>query len=493
MEENLERHARFLGLDISTTAVTAGVRDELGAEDIAAIPMRGSVAWQGQPAIEAAPLPAMLKEALECLKQKGWSFSKPGDLCASVRQHDMVLAGSSGEVLIPFITWQCHAATEEVAKLRKLGVEESVGRIEPRFILPKLAWALNREPSLRDKIHRVMTTGDYMALELTGVERLSTSDALSNGLLNQKTKELARSAIETAGLNAGWFPAPIASGAPVGTINASHASGAWHEVAEILQGWTVRAGLGDNHAGGVGSGLADRETLVLSLGSSGTVIRRCRTGARLKGNAARFEYFDDSLLLEMLADCAVWYDRFVAAYNTKGQSYPQLNQLALEARLTDLYFVQQTKTDQGWQEVYPKGWEDLPLGAKVLSTQASIAVHMLRLVKDLLSEVLDADTPAIRRFVITGGLSRSTVIQSVLQTGLRGLIPDCKVMVSSRQGPLANKGAVLGAMFTAMVGTKGYPDLAAVIDQLSTLHAVEEPSRGAEFQQGIQSFTGKYV
>jgi hypothetical protein len=67
------------------------------------------------------------------------------------------------------------------------------------------------------------------------------------------------------------------------------------------------------------------------------------------------------------------------------------------------------------------------------------------------------------------------------------------VMVSSRQGPLANKGAVLGAMFTAMVGTKGYPDLAAVIDQLSTLHAVEEPSRGAEFQQGIQSFTGKYV
>jgi hypothetical protein len=487
----LEKYPRFLGLDISTTAVTAGVRDTRGEEDLAAIPMRGSLNWQGQPAFEPATLPEMLGEALDRLEEKGWRFSQPGDLCASVRQHDMVLLGAGGEVLIPFITWQCHAATAEVEELRRAGVEESVGRIEPRFILPKLRWALGREPALAGKIRRAMTTGDYMALELTGVERLSTSDALSNGLLDQKTKALASQAIATAGLDPAWFPAPVASGAPVGKVVAAQAAPAWRKVAATLEGWTVRAGLGDNHAGGVGSGLADRETVVLSLGSSGTVVRRCRPGARLKGNAARFEYFEDSLLLEMLADCAVWYDRFVTAYNTEGLGHAQLDRLALEARAADLRFVGQTQTARGWSEVYPEGWESLPLGAKVLSTQASIAVHMLRLVKDLLGEICDADVPPIRRFVITGGLSRSAFIQLALETGLRKLVADCRVLVSSRKGPLANKGAVLGALFTAMVGTPGYPDLSAVVEQLGALDEVDGSALEVALRRGVADFVGR--
>ena len=485
------KNARFLGLDISTTAVTMGVRDAQGDEDIAAVPMQGSTTWQGQPAVEPATLPGMLAEALDSLKEKGWSFTQPGDLCASVRQHDMVLLGASGEVLIPFITWQCNAATAEVDELRRAGVEASVGRIEPRFILPKAKWALRVEPALAGKVRRAMTTGDYMARQLTGVERLSMSDALSNGLLDQKTKALARDAIAKAGLDPAWFPAPIESGAAVAKVDAAKAPEAWRRVAASLQGWTVRAGLGDNHAGGVGSGLADRETVVLSLGSSGTVIRRCRPDARLKGNAARFEYFDDSLLLMMLADCAVWYDRFVREYNSEGVSYAELNRLALAARPADLLFVGQAKAAQGWSEVYADGWANLPLGGKVLSTQASIAVHMLRLVKDLLAEVLDADGADIRRFVITGGLSRSELIQSALETGLRKLVPDCRVLVSSRTGPLANKGAVLGALFTAMVGTPGYPDLSAVVEQLCALNEVDASTVDAALRRSVEEFVGR--
>jgi len=486
-------YARFLGLDISTTAVTVGVRSAQGEEDLAAVPMRGATAWHGQPAVESATLPGMLAEALDSLQAKGWRFTQPGDLCASVRQHDMVLLDASGDVLIPFITWQCNAATAEVEELRQAGVEASVGRIEPRFILPKLKWALRTEPALAGRIRRAMTTGDYMALQLTGVERLSTSDALSNGLLDQKTKALASQAIATAGLDPAWFPAPIESGTPVGKVAAARAPEAWQKVAATLGGWTVRAGLGDNHAGGVGSGLADRETVVLSLGSSGTVIRRCRPDAKLRGNAARFEYFEDSLLLMMLADCAVWYDRFVREYNGQGVSYADLNRLALAARPADLLFVGQTQTAQGWSEVYPEGWANLPLGGKVLSTQASIAVHMLRLVKELLAEVVDADGAAIRRFVITGGLSRSELIQSVLETGLRKLVADCRVLVSSRTGPLANKGAVLGALFTAMVGTPGYPDLTAVAEQLGALHEVEGSAVGAALGRSVEEFVGRMV
>ena len=484
----MQKQARFIGLDISTTAVTAGVRGVQGEEDLAAIPMRGGVAWHGQPAIESSTLPEMLVEAIQKLQEKGWSFSQPGDLCASVRQHDMVLLDADGEVLIPFITWQCHAATKEVEELRKLGAEETVGRIEPRFILPKMKWALNQEPALAPKVARVMTTGDYMARELTGVERLSCSDALSNGLLNQKTKDLAVSAIELAGLKAAWFPAPIPTGGVVGTVNAAQAKGAWRKVAEALPGWAIKGGLGDNHAGGVGSGLADRETVVISLGSSGTVIRRCAPDAKLRGNAARFEYFDDSLLLEMLADCAVWYERFVRTYNVDKLKYSQLDQMALDAPEAPA-FIGQKQTEQGWEEVYPANWDAASLGSKVRSTQASIAVHMLRLVKDMLCEVSDGNATPIKRFVITGGLSQSAFVQSVLKTGLSALVPDCCVQVSSRQGPLANKAAVLGALFTAMVATEGYPDLAAVVNQLCTL---QEVTQGAK-EQSVRDFVSQNV
>ena len=52
-------------------------------------------------------------------------------------------------------------------------------------------WALKKEPRLRKPLAQVMTTGDWIAYLLTGKARLSTSDALSNGLLVQKSKRLA--------------------------------------------------------------------------------------------------------------------------------------------------------------------------------------------------------------------------------------------------------------------------------------------------------------
>ena len=83
-----------------------------------------------------------------------------------------------------------------------------------------------------------------------------------------------------------------------------------------LAGSQMISGLGDNHATGVGCGLeeGDFETIVVSAGTSGTVNRVCRANVRLAGNAACFEYYNDRLLLMMLADCCKWYDRFVARY-----------------------------------------------------------------------------------------------------------------------------------------------------------------------------------
>ena len=150
----------------------------------------GGERWQGQPAFDLANVPGMIAGLLDRSKE-GWTWAELV-LSFSVRQHDMVLLDEAGRLLLPALSWQCNAASQEVLRLRQQGTEAVVGRIEERFILPKLMWALAQAPSLAGQVQHVMTTGDWIAQLLTGRRRLSTSDALSNGLLQQKNTNSQR-------------------------------------------------------------------------------------------------------------------------------------------------------------------------------------------------------------------------------------------------------------------------------------------------------------
>ena len=184
------RRAAWGGFDLSTTGLALGIRSARGEEAYAQTSMRGAVTWNGQPAFALRQIGTMIELLLRRLKDDGWSLD---GCCLSfaVRQHDMVLLDANHQLLMPALSWQCNAATAAVRRLRTLGAEETVGRIEERFILPKLMWALGKERRLRHAVAHVMTTGDWIALMLTGKARLSTSDALSNGLLTQNRKQLA--------------------------------------------------------------------------------------------------------------------------------------------------------------------------------------------------------------------------------------------------------------------------------------------------------------
>lgn len=486
MGKEARKAAEFLGFDLSTTALSMGVRSAEGEEDFVSIPMRGACKWQGQPAFDLRYLPDLFLEALAALRLRNWVFSQGGALSSSIRQHDMVLLGEDSIPLIPALSWQCNAAVDQVRELREKGVEEMVGRIEERFILPKLMWALKQRPNLDSRICQVMTTGDYIAWMLTGKMALSTSDGLSNGLLKQLDKQLAIDAFGNAGFDLLWFPGPIQSGKRVGSATILNIAqpgskrvffGAWRDLIDMLQGWEVYASLGDNHAGGVGCGLADDRTIVVSAGSSGTVIRRCRFDAKTMGLAASFEYYNNKLLLMMLHQCAVWYNRFIKRFG-RGKTLEELNELA-ENSETELQRIVQRKDQGKWQEVYPWQWRSLGLADKAASTQASIALELLLLVKDMLKEVLGVEG-TIRRFVITGGLSRSLFFQRVLKAGLSMLAENPKVFVSNRQSPLAAQAATLGAIINAMVGSRFYPSLSDAVKDLCPLRPIGRPPQDQE-------------
>jgi sugar (pentulose or hexulose) kinase len=462
-----------MGIDISTTAFSVGVRSPEGEEDFVSVPMIGATTWHDQPAFNLLELPTMFNEALDQLKKKDWIFALHGTLSLSVRQHDMVFVGRRDQLpLIPALSWQCNAASAEIAEQQEAGAEAIVGKLEDRFILGKAAWALKQEADLRKKISWIMTTGDYVAWRLTDQLRLSTSDALSNGLLIQQTKRLATRIIENVGLESAWFPEVIQSGKIVGQVlppdNAGHNTG-WAAVKNKLAGWWVIAPLGDNHAGAVGCGLADPKTIIVSAGSSGTVVRCCNPEVSLVGEAAWFEYYEHRLLLLMLADCAVWYARFVKNFG-QGKDLQELNDLALKVGFDKVLMVTQEKTDDGWKEVYPEGWKKLSLEEQVASTQYSIAFALAKLVETILAEVIDKREPKIERIILTGGISQSIFFQQafreIIQNQLRAELP---ILISDRQGPMAAQAATAGAMTNAMIGAEIYPNLERAVNDLCLL------------------------
>lgn len=219
----------FIGIDISTTAVTGvGYTDKCEIV-FASVPMRGATNYFGQPAFKVNELGmtvnkgerdnGMILEVVNKMEEQTDGLSWKGAICFSVRQHDQIIADRNGEPLIPVLSWQCNWADDEVNKLKTMGIEKAVGKIEPRFILPKVLKTLKEVPGIKNDLHYIMTTGDWIAWLLTGNACLSTSDALSNSLLYQKNKRLAVKVFRDVGLDPSWFPPPIQSGSLVGLID----------------------------------------------------------------------------------------------------------------------------------------------------------------------------------------------------------------------------------------------------------------------------------
>ncbi|REJ67074.1 MAG: hypothetical protein DWQ31_12505 [Planctomycetota bacterium] len=468
--------AAWAGFDLSTTGLGVGVRSAAGAEDYAHLAVRGATKWKGEPAFELEHVPGMILAVLKKLERAGWAFEKTA-VSFAVRQHDMALLDKTQSPLMPALSWQCNAASSEVAQLRTLGAEATVGRIEERFILPKLIWVLKKAPALRSRLKHVMTTGDWIALCLTGRARLSTSDAISNGLLLQASKRLAADVMRKAKLRPEWFPDVLQSGKAVGRVSSRVDLGGddWAKVRALLAGSQVVAGLGDNHATGVGCGLDEQDTatMVVSAGTSGTINRVCRPAAQLAGEAACFEYYRSRLLLMMLADCCNWYDRFVAKFAAKYKSrLGELNDLAAAA---DLGRVQRV-LHSGGKETYAPAWNKLSLGEKVASTQFSIMLELLLLIKAMQHEVAGGEHD-VQRFVLTGGLSQSKFFQQVFCAGVRLLEPRARVELSARKGPLRYQTAAYGALLNAM-----RPSDPHAAEELCPVRACAAP-RGGDLKQ----------
>jgi len=453
---------RDLSLDISTTQVKAVVRG-YGRNDFDIveidIPKEAKVIFHGGKGYDHQYLPGLLLKVVIALEARGWLFGKIKRFSFSIRQHDMVVLDWDGNPLIPALSWQCNAATAEVKYLINLGIDKIVGPIEPRFVFPKLLWALSQDPELHHKVASVTTTDAYIASKLGIRLHICGSEAISNSLLNQKTKKKAVEAFAQACLNPDWFPGIIDSGKLVGMVKGG-GDGEWGKLRSKFAGAKYYSSLGDNHASGVGCGLNDFTTMIVSMGSSGTVIRMAEFFWKLLGKVACFGFYKKRLLLDMMASCATYYKAFVEEYG-EGRSYKELDDFLANADISTLR-LEITREGEGHSEK----WDDYSLVEKIASCQISIALFMLRLVKKMLVEVDEPGVAKILRIILTGGLSRSIFMRNVFALGLKIIDPNLDFRVGVALGKASFQTAAWGALINAMSGGQGIARIYALMETM---------------------------
>ncbi len=284
----------FIGIDVGTSSVRAGVFDEKGAllatarHPITVWHEAGSVVEQSSAEIWAACAAsvraAMTEAAIPPSAVKGLGFDATCSLVVLDAAANPLTVSASGDERRNVIVWMDHRAVAEarlVNETRDDVLRYVGGSISPEMEIPKLLWLKRHMPSTFRLAGHFFDLADYLSFRATG------STARSICTLGCKWNFLARerrwstSYFERVGLGdlasdayARIGKEIVAPGTPLGAGLAASAAGDLG----LLEGTPVGASLIDAHAGGVGM-IGGRE-------KSGEPVDACRRLAYIMGTSA---------------------------------------------------------------------------------------------------------------------------------------------------------------------------------------------------------------
>ena len=208
------------------------------------------------------------------------------------QQHGLVLLDERDIVLRPAKLWNDTTSANQAARLvAAIGAEawaRSVGSVPvASFTITKLAWILDHEADLAERVARVMLPHDYLTFRLTGAHVTDRGDASGTGWFDPVTGRYRSELLDLAGvIGRDWLdklPIVLGPEAVAGTVTPTAAT-----ALGLPDGVLVGAGSGDNMGSALGLGLAPGD-LVVSLGTSGVAYARSSSPARdVSGSVAGF-------------------------------------------------------------------------------------------------------------------------------------------------------------------------------------------------------------
>ena len=186
----------------------------------------------------------------------------------SGHMHGATLLDAADEVLRPCMLWNDTRAQREASALDTPRSRELRGNILfPGFTAPKVAWVAEHEPTVFERVAKVLLPKDYVRLWLTGEHVGEMSDASGTGWLSIAERRWSDELLEAGGLSREHMPRLVEGSEVSGTLRPALA-----ERFGLPAGVVVAGGAGDNAASACGMGTVAPGTAFLSLGTSGVLF-----------------------------------------------------------------------------------------------------------------------------------------------------------------------------------------------------------------------------
>ncbi|WP_413306623.1 xylulokinase [Bacillus sp. 1P10SD] len=190
----------------------------------------------------------------------------------SGQMHGLVLVDRNGTVLRPAIIWCDQRTGQQVEWMRdSIGTEKIIELTSntplPNYTATKLLWVRDNEPTIYEKIHKVLLPKDYIRYKLTQEFATEVSDASGTLLLDVASRKWSSKMVTLLGIENDWLPEVRESNQISGTVS---------KLAEIetglAEGTAVVGGAGDQAAGAVGNGIVHAGVISATIGTSGVVF-----------------------------------------------------------------------------------------------------------------------------------------------------------------------------------------------------------------------------
>ncbi len=260
------------GVDSSTQSTKVELRDIDTGELVA---RASSPHPPTSPPVSEQDPEAWWTALVECFAQLSSHGRDVVAISVAGQQHGLVLLDDDGLPLKPAKLWNDTTSASQAERLvAEFGAArwaQACGSVPvASFTVTKLAWVVENEPELVDRIARIMLPHDYLTWRLTGRHVTDRGDASGTGWFDPCADTYRDDLLEQAGFaSAGaWrsrLPEVLAPDEAAGGLVGAAASALGLDTDVV-----VGPGSGDNMGAALGLGLKPGD-VVVSLGTSGTV------------------------------------------------------------------------------------------------------------------------------------------------------------------------------------------------------------------------------
>jgi len=199
-------------------------------------------------------------------------FGRVAGLALSGQMHGATFLDSGGSPLRPAILWNDGRSIAECREITRLvGFEQLLHTVgNPAlegFTAPKLLWVRRHEPEIFSRTASVLLPKDFVNMRLTGVYSTEPSDASGTLLFDISRGIWSEEVLTALDLDARLLPSLRGSSEVVG-----HLTGPAAAATGLAKGLPVTSGGADNACAALAAGVVAPGTILVSIGTSGTVL-----------------------------------------------------------------------------------------------------------------------------------------------------------------------------------------------------------------------------